>query len=63
MEDDGRVMWLGLEVVFFLLCRASELWAYSGGKVYPEFCLTRECLTFSREGENKCDVKKSRVRD
>ena len=35
---------------YFLLCRASELWAYADGKVHPEFCLTRECLTFSREG-------------
>ena len=33
-----------------MLCRASELWAYADGKVHPEFCLTRECLTFSREG-------------
>ena len=46
--EDG-VMWLGLAVSYFLLCRASELWACADGKVHPEFCLTRECLTFSRE--------------
>ena len=39
-------MWLGLALSYFLLCRASELWAYADGKVHPEFCLTRSCLTF-----------------
>ena len=43
-------MWLGLAVSYIMLCRASELWAYADGKVHPKFCLTRECLTFSREG-------------
>ena len=46
--DGGRVMWLGLALSYFLLCRASELWAYANGKVHPEFCLTRNCLTFFR---------------
>ena len=39
-------MWLSLALSYFLLCRASELWAYANGKVHPEFCLTRRCLTF-----------------
>ena len=46
MEDGGYVMWLGLAVSYFLLCRASELWAYANGQVHPEFCLTRNCLSF-----------------
>ena len=41
-------MWLGLAVSYFLLCRASEVWAYADGKVNPEFCLTQKCLKFSR---------------
>ena len=44
-------MWLGLAVSnYFLLCRASELWACEDGKVHPELGLTRECVTFSRQG-------------
>ena len=50
MEDGGRVMWLGLAVLHFMSCRASELWAYADGKLHPESCVTRECPTFSREG-------------
>ena len=50
MEDGERVIWLGLTVSYCMLCGASELWAYADGKVHPEFRLTRECLTFSREG-------------
>ena len=46
--DDGRVMWPCLALSYFLLCRASELWANANGKVHPEFCLTRNCLTFPR---------------
>ena len=39
---DGRyiyicVMWLGLTVPYFLLCRASNLWAYADGNLHPEF--------------------------
>ena len=41
-------MWLGLAMSYFLLCGASELWAYANGRVHPEFCLTRNSLTFSR---------------
>lgn len=44
--DEGVVMWLGLALSYFLLCRASELWAYADGIVHPEFCLTRNSLTF-----------------
>ena len=46
IEEGGYVMWLGLEVQYFLLCRPSELWAYASGQVHPEFCLTRNCRTF-----------------
>lgn len=48
--EGGNVTWLGLALSYFLLCRASELFAYSNGLVHPEFCLTRDCLTFSRGG-------------
>ena len=50
MVDGGYVMWLGLAVSYFLLCRASELWAYADGKVHPDYCLTQNSLTFLREG-------------
>ena len=50
MEDGGRVMWLGVAVSYFMSCRAPEQWAYADGNVHPEFCLTRECLTFSPVG-------------
>ena len=58
---------LGLALSYFLLCRASELWAYANGKVHPEFCLTRNCLTFLRgEGqvafENRSSVNAVQVR-
>ena len=46
--DGGRVMWLDLALSYLLLCRASEFWAYANGEVHPEFCLTRNCLTFLR---------------
>ena len=41
-------MWLGLALSYFLLCRVSELFACANGLVYPDFCLTRDCLTFFR---------------
>ena len=50
MEEGGYVMWLGLAVSYFLLCRASELWAYANGQVHPEVCLTRNCLAFFHGG-------------
>ena len=43
-------MWRGLPMSYFLLGRASELWAYANGQVHPEFYLTRNCLTFFHEG-------------
>ena len=50
-KEGGRVMWLGLALTYFLLCRASELFAYADGLVHPEFCLTRNSLTFYRGTE------------
>ena len=47
-QERGDVMWLGLALSYFLLCRASELFAYAIGLVHPDFCLTRDCLTFFR---------------
>ena len=49
MVDGGYVMWLAIAVSYFLLCRASELWAYAEGHVHSEVCLTRNNLTFRRE--------------
>ena len=48
-QEGGDVMWLvGLALSYFLLCRASELFACANGLVHPDFCLTRDCLTFFR---------------
>ena len=47
-QEGGYVMWLGLALSYFLLCRVSELFAYANGLVHPDFCLTRDCLTFFR---------------
>ena len=47
-QEGGDVMWLGLALSYFLLCRASELFAYANGFVHPNFCLTRDCLIFFR---------------
>ena len=47
-QEGGDVMWLGLALSYFLLCRASELFAYANGLVHPDFCLTHDCLTFFR---------------
>jgi hypothetical protein len=47
----GMVTWYGLAMSFFLLARASELWAYdTSGEVHPHYCLTRADLTFMRDG-------------
>lgn len=46
--EGERAIWLGLALSYFLLCRASELFAYEDGLVHPDFCLTRDCLTFYR---------------
>lgn len=42
----GDVIWLGLALSYFLLCRVSELFAYANGLVHPEFCLMLDCPTF-----------------
>ena len=34
--------------MYFLLCRASELFAHANGLVRPDFRLTRDCMTFFR---------------
>ena len=47
IEDGGYIMWLGLAASYFLLCRASELWAYANGQVYPEFWLERNRFSFT----------------
>ena len=47
-QEGEDVMWLGLALSYFLLCRASELFACANGLVHPDFCLTRDCLTFFR---------------
>ena len=39
---------IGLALSYFLLCRASELFAYANGLVHPNLCLTRDCPTFFR---------------
>ena len=49
-NNGGNVMWLGLALSHFMLCHASELFAYASGLVHPEICLTRACLTFSLGG-------------
>ena len=47
-QEGGDVMWSGLALSYFLLCRASELFAYANRLVHPEFCLARDCLAFFR---------------
>ena len=47
-QEGGDVMWLGLALSYFLLCRASELFACANGLVHLNFCLTRDYLTFFR---------------
>ena len=41
-------MWVGLALAYFLLCRASELFASDSGMVHPDYCFTRRDLTFFR---------------
>ena len=47
-QEGGDVLWLGLALPYFLLCRASELFACANGLVHPDFCLTHDCLTVFR---------------
>ena len=55
-QEGGDVMWLGLALPYFLLCRASELFACANGLVHSDFCLTRDCLTFFR-GDVQGNIK------
>lgn len=48
MEDESRVMWLGLPLPYVMLGRGSELLAYAKGQVHPAFCLTCNSLSFFR---------------
>ena len=49
-------MWSGLAFSYFVVCRASELFAYVNGLVHPDLCLTRDCLTFFR-GDVQVDIE------
>ena len=51
LGEEGKVAWLGVALSYFLLCRASELWAYGNGLVHADFCLTRGDLTFLKGDE------------
>lgn len=62
LREGGDVMWFGLALSYFLLCRASELFAYANGLVHPEFCLTRDCLTFFR-GEDQVKIEDRAIAD
>lgn len=44
--EGGKVLWLSLAVSCFSMCRASELFAGSNGRVHKEFCLTRGDVCF-----------------
>ena len=46
MGGGGYIMWLGLAVSYFLLWRASELWAHANGQVHPEFLSDTEMHLF-----------------
>lgn len=38
---ETRIKWIALALSYFLLRRASGIWAYSDEVVQPEFCLTK----------------------
>ena len=48
-EGGGPVMWMGLALAYFFLCRASELFAYDSRMVHPDYCLTRRDLAFFKD--------------
>ena len=52
--DGGYLLWLELAVSCFLLCRASELWAYVDGQVHPDFCLNAERPHFPSRRNTNC---------
>ena len=45
----AQVCWLGLALSYFLLARASELWAYDDGGIHSDFCLLRSDLRWLDE--------------
>ncbi|CAM9989498.1 unnamed protein product [Pylaiella littoralis] len=45
-ETFRLVTWMGIALSYFLLCRASELWAYDDGLVHADFCLRRGTFVF-----------------
>ena len=47
-ESGESVVWMGLALAYFLLCRPSELFAYDSGMIHPDNCLTKRDLTFFR---------------
>ena len=56
------VTWMGIALSYFLLCRASELWAYHNGRVHADFCLTRGNIAFF-EGATRLDESDRRRAD
>ncbi|CAM9526848.1 unnamed protein product, partial [Sphacelaria rigidula] len=46
--EAGTVLWLSLCVSYFFLYRASELFAYSKGKIHKDIGLTRGDIAFKR---------------
>ncbi|CAB1109183.1 unnamed protein product [Ectocarpus sp. CCAP 1310/34] len=44
--EGGRVLWLGLAVSYFFMCRPSEIFAYGNGKIHKEFGITRGNVAF-----------------
>lgn len=44
--EGGKILWLTLAASYFFMCRASEIYAASNGKVHKEFCLTRGDIRF-----------------
>jgi len=55
------VTWMGIALSYFLLCRASELWAYHNGRVHADFCLTRRNLAFFEGARRLADSERRRA--
>ena len=47
-KEEGRVLWRGLALSYFLLLRASELFAEARGKYHEIYCLRRGDVAFFR---------------
>ena len=45
-DHELSVVWMGLALPYYLLCRVSEIWAYGNGLVHPDVCLTRRGVVF-----------------